>query len=232
MQGCRPRRPGRCPGLARAWGRVRPHARRYRGSLAYPWPCVVGAVLVGPTLAAGAARGMSPVPAWSVMPYPHPPRQRSCHGGCYPGPAPLHAVRVQQGDAPSLRSVTLPAWPLPAFRSAAWSVVPPLRAGDGPPLPLSRVQASSPVATGLSCRVLVLEDSDGHAARQALRSQTPRPAGRRAWQCAALGRAACARHAGRVPVLPPSAGGRSAGVRAGRPDARRRSCAGRPLPLL
>jgi hypothetical protein len=28
----------------------------------------------------------SPVPAWSVMPYPHPPRQRSCHGGCYPAP--------------------------------------------------------------------------------------------------------------------------------------------------
>jgi len=29
---------------------------------------------------------MSLVPAWSVMPYPHPPRQRSCHGGCYPAP--------------------------------------------------------------------------------------------------------------------------------------------------
>ena len=75
-------------------------------------------------------------------------------GDVLPGPAPLHAVRVQQGDAPSLRSVTLPAWPLPAFRSAAWSVVPPLRAGDGPPLSSSRVQASSPVAPGLSCRLL------------------------------------------------------------------------------
>lgn len=27
MQGCRSRRPGRCPGLARAWGRVRPHPK-------------------------------------------------------------------------------------------------------------------------------------------------------------------------------------------------------------
>ncbi len=70
-------------------------------------------------------------------------------GDVLPGPAPLHAVRVPQGGAPSLRSVTLPAWPLPAFRSAAWSVVPPLRAVTGPPLPSSRVQASSPLATGL-----------------------------------------------------------------------------------
>ena len=38
---------------------------------------------------------------------------------------------------------------LPAFRSAAWSVVPPLRAVTGPPLPSSHVQAFSPLATGL-----------------------------------------------------------------------------------
>ncbi len=50
----------------------------------------------------------------------------------------------------------------------------------------------------------------------------PRPAGRRAWQGAALGRAACASPRWGVSPLPPSAGGRSAGVRAGRPDARRR----------
>ena len=42
------------------------------------------------------------------------------------------------------------------------------------------------------------------ARRRAL-LQTPRPAGRRAWQGAALGRAAHARHAGRVPALPASA---------------------------
>lgn len=48
-------------------------------------------------------------------------------------------------------------WPLPAFRSAAWSVVPPLRPVTGPPLPLSRVQASFPVlrmaSHRLSCRL-------------------------------------------------------------------------------
>ena len=100
MQGCRPRRPGRCPDPARAWGRVRPHARRYRGSLAYPWPRVVGAVLVGPTLAASVSVRLSPDYAAtrarlavrvaglvsSVLSYPHPPRQRSCHGGCYAAP--------------------------------------------------------------------------------------------------------------------------------------------------
>ena len=74
MQGRRLRRPGRCPGLTRAWGgksprsplsrlarvslaacrrcgRRRSYARRYRGSLA-----------------------LSPVPAWSVMSYAAPLR--------------------------------------------------------------------------------------------------------------------------------------------------------------
>jgi len=119
-----------------------------------------------------------------------------------PGPAPLHAVRVPQGDAPSLRSVTLPAWPLPAFRSAAWSVVPPLRPVTGPPLPLSHVQASSPVAPGLSCRLL----------RKATGPPSPPlPDSAPGWTPglarSALGRAAHARHAGRVPALPPPAGG-------------------------
>ena len=90
---------------------------------------------VRPTLAAIAAR----------LRYP----RSGVAGDVLPVPAPLHAVRVPQGDAPSLRSVTLPAWPLPAFRSAAWLVVPPLRAVTGPPLPSSRVQAFSPLATGL-----------------------------------------------------------------------------------
>jgi hypothetical protein len=39
----------------------------------------------------------APVPAWSVMPYPHPPRQRSCHGGCYPAPYSTSRVMNQAG---------------------------------------------------------------------------------------------------------------------------------------
>lgn len=101
----------------------RSYARRWRGSryVSPVWRRRCCPTPQGPrqqSCHGPCSRPVPPVPAWSVMPYPQPPRQRSCHGGCYPGPAPLHAVRVQQGDAPSLRSVTLPAWPLPAFRSA------------------------------------------------------------------------------------------------------------------
>jgi len=81
--------------LGRAWGRVH-----------------------GPTLAAIAARGMCPGPGVVGNAVPAPAAPAKLSRRLLPGPAPLHAVRVQQGDAPSLRSVTLPAWPLPAFRSA------------------------------------------------------------------------------------------------------------------
>jgi len=91
---------GRRPDPGRAWGGS-PHARRYRGSLD-PWPPSLVQSYPAGTAPAKLSRSLlktrSPVPAWSVMPYPHPPRQRSCHGGCYPGPAPLHAVRVRQGS--------------------------------------------------------------------------------------------------------------------------------------
>jgi hypothetical protein len=69
---------------------------------------VVGAVLPRRDRASKAVT----VPAQDPFPGP------GVVGVVLPAPAPLHAVRVQQGDAPSLRSVTLPAWPLPAFRSA------------------------------------------------------------------------------------------------------------------
>ena len=145
--------------LAACRGAVLPrsYARRWRGSRYVSRSGVVGAVLPRRDRASKAVTvpAQAPFPGPGVVgdavPAPAAPAKLSRR--LLPGPAPLHAVRVQQGDAPSLRSVTLPAWPLPAFRSAAWSVVPPLRAGDGPPLPLSRVQASSPVAPGLSCRV-------------------------------------------------------------------------------
>ena len=84
-------------GLARAWGGVRPHARRWRGSryLSPVWASSVRPTPQGPrqqSCHGPCSRPVPPVPAWSVMPYPQPPRQRSCHGGCYPGPAPLHAA--------------------------------------------------------------------------------------------------------------------------------------------
>ena len=157
----------------------------------------------GPTLAAIAARCVIP--------------GRSVAGDVLPGPAPLHAVRVQQGDAPSLRSVTLPAWPLPAFRSAAWSVVPPLRAVTGPPLPSSRVQASSPLATGLSCRLLRKPTGT---------PSPPLPDSAPGWtpglaRCGAGPRRLCS-HAGRVLRFrrPPWGGRRASSLNAS--DARRR----------
>ena len=120
--------------------------------------CVIPGRLVGAVLRSPLARLACVIPGRGVV------------GDVLPGPAPLHAVRVQQGDAPSLRSVTLPAWPLPAFRSAAWSVVPPLRAEDGPSLRCSRVQASSPLATGLLMPRACPRRLGRHAACQALRS--------------------------------------------------------------
>ena len=83
------------------------------------------------------------------------------------------AVRVPQGDAPSLRSVTLPAWPLPSFRSAAWSVMPPLfpRASVLPPrYGLAHAACENPS----SLRYAVAQEE--HAARQALRSSDSAPA--------------------------------------------------------
>jgi len=201
MQGCRPR-PGHGLRPGRAWGGS-PHARRYRGSLD-PWP---------PSL----------VPSWPVLRSPlarlavHVPRP-GVVGDVLPGPAPLHAVRVPQGDAPSLRSVTLPAWPLPAFRSAAWSVVPPLRAGDGPPLSSSRVQASSPLATGL-----LMPRARGRARGT---PSPPLPDSAPGWtpglaRCGAGPRRLCS-HAGRVLRFrrPPGGGRRASSLNAS--DARRR----------
>ena len=82
-------------------------------------------VLAGPTLAASVSVRLSPdyaatrarlavrVPGPGVvgdaLPAPAAPAKLSRR--LLPGPAPLHAVRVQQGDAPSLRSVTLPVAP-------------------------------------------------------------------------------------------------------------------------
>ena len=71
MQGCRPCRHGRCPGLARAWGRVRPHARRYRGSLTLS-PGRVSSVRSASVLRSPLA--LSAVPAWLAMSSPAPLR--------------------------------------------------------------------------------------------------------------------------------------------------------------
>ena len=241
------RTPGRGradPGLARAWGGVRPHARGYAARSRIPGRA--SSVRSSSVLRSPLARLAVCVPGSGVLGVVLPRRDRASEavtvpaqdpfprsgvvGDVLPGPAPLHAVRVPQGDAPSLRSVTLPAWPLPAFRSAAWSVVPPLRAGDGPPLRGSRVQAFSPLATGL-----LMPRARGRARGTPSPPLAPSDSAP-GWtpglaRCGAGPRRLCVARWPRAP-LPPSAGGRSAGVRAERLDARRRSCAGRPLPLL
>ena len=172
-----------------------------------------------------AARGISPVPAWSVMPYPHPPRQQSCHGGCYP--APLHAVRVRQGSRQRSRwsRCHAPCWAAPGvplrFPPRYGLVMPracPRRLGRprGKPSarPVSRRLRHSAVAGPSVAATVIARLRQRQAA--SLCSFPPRPAGRRAWQGAALGRAACARPAGAGLRFPPPAGPPSAGVRAER----------------
>jgi len=76
---------------------------------------------------------------------------RSWRGRRYPTrprSAPTPSASRRETRRP-LRSVTLPAWPLPAFRSAAWSVVPPLRAGGRPSAALFPRASVLPLATGL-----------------------------------------------------------------------------------
>ena len=70
MQGCRPRRPGRCLGLVRAWGRVRPHARRYAARLRYPRSGVVGDVL---PVSRSAPRRPRPAGRRAVTSFRHAP---------------------------------------------------------------------------------------------------------------------------------------------------------------
>jgi hypothetical protein len=79
-------------------------------------------------------------------------------GDVLPGPARSTPSAARRKHA--AEGVTLPDLAAPGVALAAWSAMPPLRPVTGPPLPSSRVQAFSPVAPGLSCRVLVLEDSD------------------------------------------------------------------------
>ena len=99
------------------------------------------------------------------------------------GTAPLHAVRVRQGDAPSLRSVTLPAGPLPAFRSAAWLVV--HRTCHGPCSVLATLgHVPRQLLRGWRCRTLSMQQRASHpcanvrlrAMSQNLRSQVLRQA--------------------------------------------------------
>jgi len=92
----------------------------------------------------------------------HPPRQRSCHGGCFPraphlSRAVLHPRYARARPAPSA------PWSVMSngLDTATRPATSPLRGSPDP-----RCRRPPP---GLSCRVLVLEDSDGHAARQALR---------------------------------------------------------------
>jgi hypothetical protein len=122
----------------------------------------------GPTLAASRL-AIFPVPAWSVI--------------VLRGTAPLHAVRVRQGDAPSLRSVTLPAGPLPAFRSATWSVV--RRTCHGPCFVLAALgHVPRQLLRGWRCRTLSMQQRASHpranarlrAMSQNLRSQVLRQA--------------------------------------------------------
>ena len=93
-----------------------------------------------------ARRGITPGPAWSAM-----------------STAPRRAASA--GSAPSFHSVTLPASTRTTFRCVAGEPTPsatsPLR-GSLHPDAYARLRA-------MSCRVLVLEDSDSHASRQALR---------------------------------------------------------------
>ena len=71
-----------------------------------------------------------------------------------PGPAPLHAVRVPQGDAPSLRSVTLPDLAAPGvpLRCVVGDSTAPGR--DRPSAAVVPRASVLPVAPGLSCRLL------------------------------------------------------------------------------
>ena len=215
MQGWRPRRPGRCPGLARAWGGTSPRSP-LRGSLAYPWPRVVGAVVVGPTLAAGAARGTCPA-SWRG--WRCPPRPRSAPRR--PRPAGRRAVTSFR-HAPCLAAPGVP------LRCVVGGATAP---GRGRPSAVVLPRASVlPSRSGL-----VMPRARGRARGTPSPPLAPSDSAP-GWtpglaRCGAGPRRLCSPRWGGA-ALPPSAGGRSAGVRAERPDARRRSCAGRPLPLL
>jgi len=157
-----------------------------------------------PTLAAIAARGISPVSPWSVMPYPHPPRQQSCHGGCYP--APLHAVRVLTGIAPTFPLVTL-SRSLPGRSRRSAPLPPSLRACHAACLSSKTRTATrhaKPSARRLRAR---LDAGLGKVRRCLPRSEIRSASG---------GRAACARPAGAGLRFPPPAWPPSAGVRAER----------------
>lgn len=191
-----------------------------------PWPRVVGAVL--PRSYARRYRGslaLSPVPAWSVMPY----RTRRAS----------EAV-----TAAATRPRSAPRRPRPAGRRAVTSFRhAPCLAAPGVPLRCVVGGATAPGRGRPSAVVLprasVLPSRSGLVmprARGRARGtpSPPLPDSAPGWtpglaRCGAGPRRLCSPRWGGA-ALPPSAGGRSAGVRAERPDARRRS--GRPLACL
>jgi hypothetical protein len=125
-----------------------------------------------PTLAAIAARCAIPGPG--VV------------GDVLPGPArstPSAARRKRAAEG-----VTLPDLAAPGVALAAWSAMPPLRPVTGPPLPSSRVQPSPCSLRACSCRVLVLEDSDGTRPAK----PSARPVSRRLRHSAVAGRSVSA----------------------------------------
>jgi hypothetical protein len=169
------------------------------------------AVLVGPTLAAGAARGMSPVPAWLAM--------------SSPSPAPLHAVRVLHGSRRQRRHapcLAAPGVPLrcvvggataPA-RDRAFAAlfprasVPSLTAGLLMPVAEEGNRHAKPFARRLRARLNAGLGKVGAGPRRLLLARWPRAA------------------------LPPPAGPPSAGVRAERAGRSAAVCSSWPLPLL
>ena len=157
------------------------------------------------------------------MPYPHPPRQQSCHGGCYP--APLHAVRVRQGScrrrrhAPCLAAPVVPLRFPPLATGLLMPRACPRRLGRHAACQALRSSRQSQAPPLCRCRAVGLRD--GQACPPATAGGfalllPPRPPERRARQGAALGRAAYARPAGAGLRFPPPAGPPSAGVRAER----------------
>ena len=75
MQGGRPRRRGGCADPGRAWGRIRPHARRYRGSRYMPRS------RRGRRCPTRTRRASEAVTA-AAIPAPLPPSLRACHAAC------------------------------------------------------------------------------------------------------------------------------------------------------
>ena len=176
----------------------------------------VGAVLAGPTLAAIAARSRYPA---SRRGWRCPPRPRS-----------LHAVRGPQEARRRRRHASCLGRSRRCARCVVGSAIAPARD--------RAFAALSPRATVIPPRcdagtVRCLLADSRHTLRQHLRSprQTPRPAERRAWQGAALGRAACASPRWVGAPLPPPAGPPSAGVRAERAGRSAAVCRWSPTPF-